>query len=414
MYIAVMGSKRLTQQDDELRNKQNVKYFTEHEGKEHFYNRLNYIFETFLNSECDSLLVIPNDVYLIDFETIERLSKYDGKVFNLINDGRGNQFGGVLNESNIIDNNVECGWLEPAFVVNRATLEKVGPLGPNKPRESGSGVPWVLSKAFREAGVEMFKPMGDRGYLFHGTHDSDLNPIERLRHPLITISTKQRIVLAIATTKDRRELLSYTLGSLEGQTVQPDKVLVYENEGDGLGLTDNAKFKYHNEPCDYYLTCDDGMIYPSDYIASLVSEIEKNGGEPVSYHGRRLKRKGIPYYQGHDMFGCLRRVESDALVDILGTGVMGFSPKVMQGIDFNSIVYNEKKRMSDILFAYEWALKRKAKPLKVLSHESGWIQEVHYDNCIFQDAAKNNFKTPIQDKLADELFEIIIDSRANS
>ncbi len=148
LYIAVIGGERLPQQVSELQNKPFVKYFTEYDGKEYFYNRLNFIFETFLASECDSLLVIPNDVYLIDFETIERLSKHDGKVFNLVNDGRGNQFGGVLNEENVIESNVECGWLEPAFIVNRSTLQKVGQLQPNKPRESGSGVPLSTPNSF--------------------------------------------------------------------------------------------------------------------------------------------------------------------------------------------------------------------------------------------------------------------------
>jgi len=415
-FIAVMGEPRLNKQVEELRNYQNVKYFTEYPEKKQFYQRLNLIFETFLTSKCDVLIVIPNDVYNLDLKKILTLSKHNGKAFNLLNDGRLNQFGGVRNDSNVVDGNVYCGWLEPAFVVNRATLKTIEPLQPNRPNGSGSGVPHVLSKAFRDSNVELYTPLGNRGYLFHGTHDSELNYLERKRNPLITVSTNQRIVVAIATTKERKELLDATLASFECSKVQPDKIYVYENEGNGKGLTDNAKFKYTDIDCDYYLTCDDGMIYPPDYIGQLVSEIEKNNGKPTTYHGRILKGKGKKYYQGHEQFGCLRRLDEDKMVNVPGTGVMGFSPKLLHSMnfDFNSIVYNDNKMMSDILFAMEWAKKSGGEPIKCLAHASGWISEMHYEDSIFQGVAKNNFKTPIQNKLCDELFEIIVNSNSDS
>lgn len=410
-----MGEQRLKQQVEELAQYKNVKYFTEFEGKENFSNRLNFIFETFLSSDCDVLVVIPNDVYRIDFESIEKLSRYNDKAFNLLNDGRGDQFGGVRNNQNTVDGNVYCGWLEPAFVVNKQTLEKVKPLKPNRPRSSGSGIPHVLSSAFRDAGIELYTPIGNRGYCFHGTHDSLLNPIERKRHPLITISTKQNIVVGIATTKDRTELLETTLASLENQTVQPDKIFVYENEGDGLGLTDNAKFYFTDKAKEYYLTCDDGMIYPPDYIANMVCEIEKNGGKPTTYHGRKLKGFGLNYYQGHESFGCMRGQQNDEFVNVCGTGVLGFNINYMKsiGFDFNSILNDERKLMSDLLFSLEWAKRSKGELMKCVKHSGGWIKEIHYENSIFVNNARDQFKTPVQNLLADEILKIVIDSNSD-
>lgn len=225
----------------------------------------------------------------------------------------------------------------------------------------------------------------------------------------------KNIVVGIATTKDRTELLETTLASLENQTVQPDRIFVYENEGDGLGLTDNAKFYFTDKAKEYYLTCDDGMIYPPDYIAKMVCEIEKNGGKPTTYHGRKLKGFGLNYYQGHESFGCMRGQQNNEFVNVCGTGVLGFNINYIKsiGFDFDSILNDERKLMSDLLFSLEWAKRSKGEPMKCVKHSGGWIKEMHYENSIFVNNARDQFKTPVQNLLADEILKIVIDSNSD-
>jgi hypothetical protein len=200
-------------------------------------------------------------------------------------------------------------------------------------------------------------------------------------------------IVSIATKGDRPEQLKKAIESLQGQV---DEIYVYDNTVRD-DLTDNGKFYYLNEltdPC-YYFTCDDDLLYPTDYIENMTENIDKYNCI-VTHHGRKLIGTGKKYYVGHIGFGCLRTVDADYEIDVAGTGVTGFrtdyfNPKVC--------AFSTYKKMSDVVFSLEAA--KQNKTIMCLWHLEGWIKQQPVDNCIFEQSKHNDL---IQSKLADEIY----------
>ena len=74
----------------------------------------------------------------------------------------------------------------------------------------------------------------------------------------------------------------------------------------------------------YYFSCDDDIIYPGNYISTLIKGIEKYK-TIVTIHGSVVRRKVQSYYKGRTMvMHCLNNCPESKVVTVGGTGVMGF------------------------------------------------------------------------------------------
>jgi glycosyltransferase involved in cell wall biosynthesis len=175
------------------------------------------------------------------------------------------------------------------------------------------------------------------------------------------------IIVGIATFKGRELLLQRTIDSLKGQV---DKIVVYDNELN-TDITDNGKFyglNYVTKPS-YYFSCDDDIIYPSDYVHKTIQAIDKHNCI-VTYHGRRLKGIGVEYYRGHDSYSAFKTVNNGMYLDVCGTGVTAFKTDYFNP---TSLLDSEHKKMSDVIFSLK-AMKDKKK-MFMLPHSQGWIIE---------------------------------------
>lgn len=182
-------------------------------------------------------------------------------------------------------------------------------------------------------------------------------------------------VAVIATTGKRQKQLRRACQSLLKQV---NEVRVYDNSKNP-DLTDNAKFLYldiFSEPV-YYFTCDDDILYPSNYIRTTINEIEKHQSI-ISWHGRILK-EGRKKYYGADHFGMRYFQENKEVLqlDVGGTGVMGFRTDYFKP----DIANSPYKCMSDLVCSLEaWKQgKRIISPPK----KAGWIREQIVKSSIF-------------------------------
>jgi hypothetical protein len=205
-----------------------------------------------------------------------------------------------------------------------------------------------------------------------------------------------RRVIGIATTGDRPEQLDNTLESLKGQA---DTIYVWDNSKDGwYNFTDNGKFKfleYYNEPI-YYLSCDDDIIYPKDYVKRTVEEIDYNQCI-ISWHGRVLNPEVEGYYaHGHREMRFFQANEEYYYLDVCGTGVTGFSTA-----NFNptTIYRSEYKRMSDLVFSLEAAKNNKI--IMTAPKKHNWIRGQEVKSSIFK--SENRGKQTQQIKLMEEI-----------
>lgn len=209
-----------------------------------------------------------------------------------------------------------------------------------------------------------------------------------------------KIIIGMATMNSREYSIKYTIKSLQKQTVKPDEVIIYNNDQNEYDATDNAKFYYfeqkHNEPV-YFLTMDDDIIYPENYIENTINMIEKYKCI-VTYHGREINHRDVNYYTKHKCYSCLRSVLEDKAIAIPGTGVSAFRSDYFKP---EGIFYNDNKRMSDILFGLE--AQKQNKQIVLLKHESQWIGTTMMDlenSCFFKERGNET-----QNKLTNIIYD---------
>lgn len=211
------------------------------------------------------------------------------------------------------------------------------------------------------------------------------------------------ITANLATIKSRRYTLQGVIDSLKDQV---DTVRVYANDYvpevkdaevyTGEDYTDNSKFYWLPKSEGVYLSCDDDLIYPPDYVETILEGMRKYPGCWITFHGRKLLGYGLDYYRGHLVYRCLGDVKGDYELDVPGTGVSAFNTK-----DFKFDMREwEYKRMSDIMAGQEIA-KRKKKII-CLHHKAGWIKHLENKSTIYHE----EIGKPAQNQQADLIYEM--------
>lgn len=211
---------------------------------------------------------------------------------------------------------------------------------------------------------------------------------------------KDPVIIGIATMESRRESLRETLDSLEGQY---DKVIVYANDYDhpspargesvsycsGMGdIGDIGKFyielgPFFYRPDNYYIfTCDDDLIYPPNYVETMIEAIERHDRKAVvSAHGREYYGPVMSYYRTFGLhlqqgraknFRCLDAVAGpdDHPVTTVGTGVAAWHSSLFRGNPLTMADFPHRN-MADILFSKK--CNDLGIPRYVIPHAAGWI-----------------------------------------
>jgi len=151
----------------------------------------------------------------------------------------------------------------------------------------------------------------------------------------------------IATTPQREDMFRKVVESFVGQTVRLNCYLDgYDKEpqwleditsefrvvGCAFGNNDNTynhhgAGKFHftrteplNEP---YLTVDDDINYPKDYVETMVRWLEENPNSIVGVHGIRLRKKIKSYFRSRDVWMYSDALEKKTPMHLLGTGASG-------------------------------------------------------------------------------------------
>lgn len=187
--------------------------------------------------------------------------------------------------------------------------------------------------------------------------------------------TDRRSLYVNGTREDIGEDLAEVLQ--DGLGVQ----VFFTPDGD---LADFGKFYPKVREEDVWLTVDDDLIYPADYVRRIVEGLERYPGAVVSFHGAKLQRPFVSYYRSRKSYPCLQTVEHDERVDVGGTGVMAFPPGMCPYLG------EPWPYMADLVVA-RWA-KRAGVSIVVLKHEHGWLkhQAIDHSQTIFSRFAKHD------------------------
>lgn len=220
------------------------------------------------------------------------------------------------------------------------------------------------------------------------------------------------ITANLATIEARKDTLQGVIDSLKDQVTT---VRVYGNdytpevEGDnvevytGPDYTDNAKFFWLPISKGIYLSCDDDIIYPPDYVETILRAFKKYPNTWLTFHGRKLKGLNLPYYTAHHTYQCLRDVDGDYQIDVPGTGVSAFHTGL---IKFDPLTWKDY-RMSDLMVGLELA-KRDIRTI-CLGHKMFWIKSAqsHLKQSIHIREQRNTR----QNELANVIYELAAKNR---
>lgn len=220
---------------------------------------------------------------------------------------------------------------------------------------------------------------------------------------MINIDGKDyKIIVGMATMNSRRYSIIKPLNSLLNQSLKPDKIIIYNNDLNEYNATDNAKFYYLDKTSNinevvYYLTVDDDLIYPKDYILNMITAINKYNCI-VTMHGRNLIEADSYYDSGHILFECTKEEKEDRLLDVLGTGVTGFRTDYYKP----SFMFTEEdKRMSDLVLSLD--ICKKGLDIIGIKHKADIIPTRMDDE---NSCLRNEFNNPRQAQIASEIFKI--------
>lgn len=138
-------------------------------------------------------------------------------------------------------------------------------------------------------------------------------------------------------------------------------------------LGDAEKFRAVGDWDGIALTCDDDVLYPADYVQTIISGLERHGRHcVVGFHGGKTLRWSGNHGAAQDKrircLGNLRLDDSD--VNVLGTGAMAWNTRHVP-------VWRELFRYAncaDVQFACH--AHRYGIPMVALAHEAGWLEDI--------------------------------------
>lgn len=136
---------------------------------------------------------------------------------------------------------------------------------------------------------------------------------------------------------------------------------------------DAEKFAGVDEWDGFVATCDDDLLYPPDYVETLVAGVERYERRAlVGFHGgTTLGWTGAALAATHKQIRCLGELDVDDVdVNVVGTGAMGFHadhvPVWRDAFPFAN--------MADVQLACH--ARRLGVPMVALAHEAGWLTDI--------------------------------------
>lgn len=186
----------------------------------------------------------------------------------------------------------------------------------------------------------------------------------------------------VATVPERVEALAIMV---RGILPQVDRLTVYLDRWEGAvprfldddrievvqtpeGRRDAGKFAGALSPeWRYFLTLDDDIMYPPDYVQRMVQKLEQYPDAVVGVHGSVLRHPVHSYMRDRDVYHFSSEVGADREVDVLGTGTMAFGRDVPVGMLGQNLVPG----MTDVSVSV--ALARWKKKRVLIERPGGWL-----------------------------------------
>jgi hypothetical protein len=221
----------------------------------------------------------------------------------------------------------------------------------------------------------------------------------------------EKRIVSVASYK-RIDSLVKTIESIYDQC---DEINIFLNDHEGgippqfldekinLYFSDNRygdalKFAKLMDSDGYYLTIDDDLIYPPNYVDHMITRCKEFLNKRViSLHGRKFSKEPIKsFYSSYiEFYHCLRYQKRDAFIHFGGTGVMCFHTSLMK----IPITYFEHPNMADV-WVGKYCIENNIEVLSI-AHEKDFLTYQPQTTTIFDTHSNSDV---IQTKIVNEIF----------
>jgi hypothetical protein len=218
---------------------------------------------------------------------------------------------------------------------------------------------------------------------------------------IVSVASYKRIdslVKTIESIYDQCDEINIFLNDHEGE-IPPQfldqKINLYFSDnryGDAL------KFAKLIDSDGYYLTIDDDLIYPPNYVDHMVTRCKEFSNKRViTLHGRKFSKEPIKsFYSSYiEFYHCLKHQKRDAFIHFGGTGVMCFHTSLMK----IPITYFEHPNMADV-WVGKYCFENNIEVLSI-AHTKDFLKYQPQKTTIFD--SESNSDT-IQTKIVNDLF----------
>lgn len=236
------------------------------------------------------------------------------------------------------------------------------------------------------------------------TYDIRVIRVETLMKVLGSVASakktrKGKVIVGLASYPARENMMLEVVRRLAPQCDEM-YVSLNEYEGDSLIRVSKKLDAYSNVVCtaylgdedlgcqnkfravdlcddgDYFLSADDDIRYPEDYVDRLVSGIDRHGGEAIcGFHGNifhSVDGKVMANFKDKDILMYSGETREDREVNLCGMGVSGMMPKRI-GVTFS--VFRGKKNTGDDEMLAVWAERNGVKRF-ILRKPKNWLREL--------------------------------------
>lgn len=205
------------------------------------------------------------------------------------------------------------------------------------------------------------------------------------------------VIACMATIPARRSKLKKVVMSLIDQV---DKVFIYMNghksapawmkdhEKIGYVLSENSpegdmgdagKFYWAEVHQGIYLTVDDDLIYPPDYVAQMLEGLDSVKNRAViTMHGALINRGAREYHAGKKLYPLLSVQHKTRHVHIGGTGCMAFDTELIRPL----ATWFKKPNMADVWIGA--ACQRFKIPIVMIPHDGASFELIRWKKTIYE------------------------------
>lgn len=162
---------------------------------------------------------------------------------------------------------------------------------------------------------------------------------------------------------------------------------------------DAMKFLFLEESDGYYLTIDDDIIYPPNYVDFMISRCKDyNNSRVITLHGRSFAKFPIlSYYKSaSERYSCFQDLKKNVIVQFGGTGVMCFHTSLFR-IPLKYFLF---PNMADVWIG-KYCLENKIE-IYCVRHESGYVKYIDQKTTIHGNYNSND---GLQTRVVNSIFD---------